>query len=405
MKLKRWQRIFIVIWAGQFLSFLTSAIVGYALIFWLSIETRSAEVLAMAVVAGFLPQIVLGPIAGVYIDRWDRKRTMIFSDVFIALCTLLLAWLFWVGRIEAWHIYLLLACRSIGSAFHTPSMQASIPLLAPEDQLTRIAGINQTIQSVCNIAAPGIGAALIGFWKMTPILLLDVLGAVVACVSLLFVLVPRPRRREAAKPHLWREVKEGVGAMFRVRGVAWLSLFSLVFHFILMPLAALFPLLTIEHYQKGVIEMGWIESLWSIGSLVGGAVMGWRVWRVNKARLINICYIVSGLYLLVSGAFAPSMFPIFLWLTIAGGAIASVSQAAFMGILQSHIPSGLLGRAMSMYFSAVMLPAMVGLLATGWLVERLGLTPPFVVGGALIVLLGFASLLPRSVQAAGRIKG
>ena len=88
---------------------------------------------------------------------------MILADSFIAFCTLILAVLFWFDVAQMWHTYILLACRSVGSAFHTPSMQASVPLLAPEAQLTRVAGVNQIINSLSNIIGPALGAVLISF--------------------------------------------------------------------------------------------------------------------------------------------------------------------------------------------------------------------------------------------------
>jgi len=123
--MENWKKTFAVIWSGQMVSILSSAVVGYAVIFWMSLETGSAEVLALAAIAGILPQSLLGPVVGVYVDRWDRRRTMILADSFIALCTLLLALLFRLGIAQMWHIYILLACRSVGSAFHTPAMHAT----------------------------------------------------------------------------------------------------------------------------------------------------------------------------------------------------------------------------------------------------------------------------------------
>lgn len=149
--MSNWKRTFAIIWTGQFISLLTSSIVGYAIIFLLSIETKSAEVLALAVLSAHLPQVILGLFVGVYIDRWNKKRIMIISDLFIASCTLALCFLFISGNRELEYFYLLCACRSIGSTFHTPALQASIPLLAPESELSRIAGINQSIQSTCSI--------------------------------------------------------------------------------------------------------------------------------------------------------------------------------------------------------------------------------------------------------------
>lgn len=148
---------------------------------------------------------------------------MILADSFIALCTLLLAVLFWLGVARMWHIYVLLACRSIGSAFHTPAMQASVPLLAPKQQLTRIAGINQIISSLSNIIGPAFGALLINLTGIGNILLLDVAGAFIACTTLLLVRIPNPERSTAQKPSLWREFREGFGAMHAVPGMGWFS--------------------------------------------------------------------------------------------------------------------------------------------------------------------------------------
>ena len=164
--MSNWKRTLAVIWLGQFISLLTSSIVGYSAVFWISIETKSPEVLAYAVLAGYLPQIILGLFAGVYIDRWSRKRIMILSDLFIAFCTLLLCGLLISGNRDLAYFYILFACRSVGSAFHTPALQASIPLIVPESQLTRISGINQSIQSMCGIIAPMIGATLIAFFEI-----------------------------------------------------------------------------------------------------------------------------------------------------------------------------------------------------------------------------------------------
>ena len=280
-----WKKTFAIIWSGQFLSVLSSSIVGYAVIFWLSIETRSAEVLALAAICGMLPQSVLGIFVGPYVDRWNRKRTMIASDSFIALCTLLLALLFWLGVARTWHIYLLLACRSAGSAFHRPAMQASIPLLAPRSQLTRIAGINQVISAVSDIAGPALGALLISLTGMGTILMLDVAGALFACTTLQLVRIPEPERPERT-PDLRREFREGFSAIFAVRGMAWFIGLAIAVLFFIMPVGVLFPLMTLEHFGGGTYEMSLVEIVWGAGALAGGALMGVRNHHRNRARRI-----------------------------------------------------------------------------------------------------------------------
>lgn len=211
-----WKRVFAIIWTGQFLSILTSSIVNFAIVLWLSLETGSAEVLAFATMAALLPQSVLGLFTGIFIDRWKRKRVMIMADSFIAFCTLILAVLFYFDLAKISHIYVLLALRSVGSAFHMPAMQASVPLLAPKSELMRIAGINQVIQSVCNIAGPALAGLFITMMKMTNILLLDVAGAAFACLyrsalSLFPILLMRNEIQncifgERRKRRLWKSV-------------------------------------------------------------------------------------------------------------------------------------------------------------------------------------------------------
>src|SRR5690606_33639585 len=138
-----WKKKFLFIWVGQFISLISSSAVNFAIIIWLSIEHGSAEVLAYGAIAGMLPAAVIGPFAGVYIDRWDRKMTMILADAFVALCTLVMSISFYLGYESLILIYVMLALRSVGSAFHMPAMQASVPMIAPESELLRIAGINQ----------------------------------------------------------------------------------------------------------------------------------------------------------------------------------------------------------------------------------------------------------------------
>ena len=182
-----WLKRFMLIWSGQFISLISSSAVNFAIIIWLSLETRSAEILAYAVIAGMLPQAILGPIAGVYVDRWNKKLTMMLADSFVAVCTLIMSVCFYLGYENLTMIFIVLSLRSIGSAFHMPAMQAAIPMIAPKSELLRIAGVNQIIQSVSGIAGPALGALSISFFSIGKVLLFDIIGAAIAVVSLAFI--------------------------------------------------------------------------------------------------------------------------------------------------------------------------------------------------------------------------
>ena len=394
--MQSWKHTFAIIWSGQLVSILSSSIVAYAIIFWMSVETRSAEVLALSAIAGMLPQAVLGLFVGVYIDRWDRKRTMILADSFIALCTLGRPVLFWIDAAELGHIYLLLACRSAGSAFHVPAMQASVPLLAPKAQLTRIAGVNQVISSLSDIAGPALGALLLSLTSIGNILLLDVVGALVACTTLLFVRIPNPERPER-RPDLWREFREGFTAMHSQPGLGWFFGLAIAVWFLIMPVGVLFPLMTLNHFGGGTWEMSFVEIIWGGGALLGGAIMGARNYPVNRIVLINLMYLVVGLSFLCSGLLPVSGFYGFAALTAAAGISSSVFNASFVSVLQTRIEAGLLGRVLSLYRSFGLLPSALGLLSAGFLAERVGLTTTFIISGSLICLLGGVAFCIPSV--------
>ena len=393
-----WKRVFAIIWTGQFLSILTSSIVNFAIVLWLSLETGSAEVLAFATMAALLPQSVLGLFTGIFIDRWKRKRVMIMADSFIAFCTLILAVLFYFDLAKISHIYVLLALRSVGSAFHMPAMQASVPLLAPKSELMRIAGINQVIQSVCNIAGPALAGLFITMMKMTNILLLDVAGAAFACLSLCFVFIPDPSHEERnSELHLWREAKEAIMEVRNQYGLSWLFLLSILATFVIMPVSVLFPLMTLNHFAGNAFQVSLVEVSWGGGALLAGALLGLKKYRWNEILLINGMYIALGLTFLFSGLLPVSGFIWFAVLTALGGVCGSLYFATFTTVIQSRIDPGVMGRVFSFYMSFSMLPSMIGLLSTGFLADSIGLGNTFIISGGFLCLIGIISFFLPSL--------
>ena len=402
--MNNWKKVFAIIWTGQFFSILTSSLVNFAIILWLTFETKSAETLAFATIAALLPQAVLGLFSGILIDRWSRKLIMILSDSFIALCTLILAILFYFEQAEIWQIYTLLALRSVGSAFHMPSMQASIPLLAPESQLLRIAGINQMIQSVSNIAGPALGALAISMLDMTYVLMLDVVGALLACTSLLFVTIPNPKPSETKnKLNLLRDLREAQREVMSHKGMTPLFLLSILATLFIMPISVLFPLMTLNHFSGSAYQMSLVEAIWSVGSLAGGLALSARQYKVNKIILINAMYILLGTAFVFSGLLPTSAFVWFVVLTAIEGVSGSVYYASFMTVVQTKINPAVLGRVFSIFMSVSMLPSILGLTGTGFIADNIGITNTFVIGGLVVCAIGVVSFFIPSLFQVGRL--
>ena len=393
-----WKRAFTIIWSGQFFSILSSSLVNFAIIIWLSLETGSAEMLAWAAIAALLPQTVIGPFTGALIDRWNRKRVMMLADSFIALCTLALAVLFWMEIAQLWHIFALLGLRSIGSAFHMPAMQASVPMLAPIEQLTRVAGINQVIASVSQIAGPALGAMLITIWEIEYVILLDVAGALIAVTSLFFVQIPNPAREKESAKNILKEMREGAMSVLRDKGLSFVFLYSIAVTFFLVPISVLFPLMTLEHFEGTEFQAGIIEAIWSVGALIGGAIMGAKVYKVNRVGLINGMYLLCGLTFLFSGLLSPDGYVGFAVLTAIGGISGAIYNSAFTGLIQTKIDPSALGRVFSMFFTVSLIPAMLGLVGIGFFADGLGLTTSFILCGIIIVVVGVVAFLTPSAM-------
>lgn len=398
--MEKWKKTFLLIWVGQFISLLTSSTVTYSAFFWLSLETKSPEVLAYAVLSGYLPQAILGMFIGAYVDKWHRKTIMIVSDLFIAFCTLILIILFLSGNVQLGYIYALFACRSIGTAFHTPAMQASIPLLAPKSELSRIAGINQSIHSFSGIVAPVIGATLISFGRIEYILFLDIIGAVFACLLLSFVYIPNPINKKVGNS-LFQDVKECILLIHSKKGMPYIFICSALVTFSFMLISVLLPLMTIEHFNGSPFQMGLIEMLWGIGALAGGITMGIKRLNINKVTLVNIMYLLFGGYLVISGILSENAFVCFALLTVIGGCSYAIYNAIFLVIIQLQIEEAFLGRVISTYNSLILLPSIAGIVGTGIIAEHIGIANVFIIAGIVSVFTGFISLFVPSARKLG----
>ena len=203
-----WKKRFFLIWSGQISSLMGSSVVQFVLIWWLTQKTGSATVLALATTVGFLPEILLGPFAGALVDRWNRKRVMIAADGLVALVTVGLVFLFWVGAEAVWQIYVVVLLRSLGSVFHFAAWQASISLLVPESKLSRVAGLNQSLRGAVNIAGPPLGAFLLNMLPLYGALSVDVFTAIGQSCRFGWWRFPNRKARVLPDRSLWADCGE-----------------------------------------------------------------------------------------------------------------------------------------------------------------------------------------------------
>jgi DHA3 family macrolide efflux protein-like MFS transporter len=372
-------------WSGVFTG--RSALVQFALVWWLTITTGSATVLATASLVALLPQVLLGPFAGALVDRWNRRLVMIAADSFTALGALALAYLFATGQVQIWHVYAVMFLRSLAASFQWPAMAASTSLMVPEEHLARVAGLNQGLQGVMSIAAPPLGALLLGVLPIHGVLLIDVATAALAVLPLLFVAVPQPAPRAAAeRTSLLADVHAAVQYVWRWPGMIALLIMAALINFLLNPGFALAPLLVTRHFHGGAPEVAWFESIFGVGVIAGSIILS--VWGGFRRRMLTalVGLIGMGLGITVLG-FAPEngLF-IALAALFAVGLANPIANGPLQALLQANVEPDMQGRVFMLVgsLSAGMAPigmAIAGPAADVWRADL------FVIGGITCLLM------------------
>lgn len=388
-----WFRTFIIIFSGQAFSLLGSYAVNFALVWWLTVETGSASVLAFASIAAILPQAILGPIAGPFVDRWDRRVTMIVADLAIAATSLALLLAFAASTPSVAVVIAIIAVRSVGAAFHTPASQAAVPMYVPADQLMRVAGWNFFMSSGIAMAGPVLGAFMMATTTMSAIMAVDIGGAALAVASLLLVRIPHPERPESATARInfAAEFAEGWRELVLHRGLLDLTLVLAVVTLFYMPLNALFPLMTFSHFGGDAKAASYVEVAFGAGMLVGSMAIGWLSQRVSGVRLVAAGIVLVGVTLAAAGVLPASGFWVFVLLCVVMGVSVPLFGAPITAMFQTLIDPAKLGRVMSLYMTIAMLVSPVGLLVAGPLAETIGVAGWFALSGALIALTGLVT--------------
>jgi len=407
-----WKARFFTIWTGQQFSLLGSHLAGFALIWWLTESTGSATVLAMATLAQLLPGVLLGPFVGALVDRWNRRVVMLVADSAIAVLSEWLATLFYAGTLQTWHVYLILGARALGGAFHWPAMSASTSLMVPEDQLGRVAGINQAMQGILNIVAPPLGAFLMSLLPLGAIMGIDVVSAAFAILPLFFVTIPQPVRQvtstiDGAKGpvrSLWADVREGLAYVWGWPGLRALLLMAMVINFVFTPAGSLIPLLVTDRFGLGALELGWMNSAWGAGVILGGLLLS--VWGGFKRRMLTS---LAGLLGMGVGAvlvgLAPSTaFGMALGAMLLAGLMNPITNGPIHAIFQAAVSPEMQGRVFSVVGSACSAMAPVGMAIAGPVADRIGVHGWFLLAGVSCIAMAAVGRVSPAVMSLGDVR-
>lgn len=392
---------FSVIFIGQAFSLFGSRLVQFSLVWWLTATSGSASTLALASIMALLPQVLLGPFAGTLVDRWNRRRVMIVADGLLALVIVALGLLYAWGVVQIWHVFAAMFLRSLLGAFHWPAMQTTTTLMVPEEHLSRVAGLNQSLQGLSNIVAPPLGAILLEFLPIQGILFIDVGTAALAIATLLFVSVPQlvvPEGQQRGWRSVLADMREGMLYVWDWKGLRLIMVISMIINFLVNPGFTLLPILVTKHFGGGALELAWLQSANGIGMILGGLTLG--VWGGFKKRVITAfsALMVSGVFVVAIGVMPAHLLLLAVGSMFCFSFLNAIANGTFFASMQSIVPPEIQGRVFTllMSLSAGMVP--LGMAVAGPVADVLGERIWFVVGGISITVLGIAAFFIPSIM-------
>ncbi len=394
-----WKKNFFTIWTGQAFSQLSSSVLQFAIVWYLTDKTGSAMVLSIAMMMGFLPQGILGPFIGVFIDRYSRKRIMVISDLFIAVASFVMVIAGLMGNLSTGLILVVLLFRSIGSAFHTPCLQAVTPQIVPADQLTRCSGYSQALESVAQILSPVIAAVLYQSWSLSGIISLDVIGALIAVFTLAITAIPKVHQDEnRGKVHVLGETKEGFQILRGKKGMLGLVLIGSLYTLALMPTSALFPLMSMSYFNGTSTNASIVEVVFSLGLLFGSLVLS--KWGGTKNRIYTIIgsFFLMSFSLFITGILPTTGFYAFVVCAWLMGVSGPFYWGMYTPILQSNFEAKYLGRVLSLSSSIRLISGPIGLSLSGLFAEKYGVEKWFLIAGGLVLFAAFLCISNSSIR-------
>jgi DHA3 family macrolide efflux protein-like MFS transporter len=394
-----WKKRVSVFLVGQTFTLFGSMLVQYAILWHLTLTTKSGVVLALAAIFGFLPQAIVSIFAGVWADRVNRKVMIMISDASIALATLLLALLMLSGVDDLWLIFLVMAVRSVGAGFQTPAISALLPQIVPTEKLMRVNGINSSIQSSLLLLAPVAAAAVYANFSIVGILFIDVVTAIIGVAMLATISVPTlARALSEDKPSYFADLKDGVSYIFGNDLVRWVMvIFAIVFLMVVAP-SNLSPLMLVRNFGTEVWMLTVLEMSFGVGMLAGGALMAVFGPKLDRLWTIIGTSIGFGVIAFVMG-FTTNLILFFSLFFFIGLAVPAFSTSATT-LLQETVEPERQGRVFG-FLGIVMSVAMpLGMAILGPITDIVSVESVLIATGLATVLIAVvAVLLPSGRRA------
>lgn len=390
-------RDFLLVWGGQSISMFGSRVSYIAWMWWVWERTNSTAATAAIGIAAAIPNLLLGPVAGAMVDRFDRRTILCAMDWLNACIYAVAAFLLAFDRLGIWHVYILTALSATAMAFHRPSLQSSIPNLVKKDDLTQANSLYQISRGVCGLVGLLLGGILVASIGVAPTLWLDAGTFFLAGLSLLLVSFASPRvcRGEGWKAIL-RDTASGFAFLANRRSLFVLILLFALINFMLAPISVLFTVMSETIFHAGAKGLGMLSAAIASGLLAGGFLMVFLQKVRRRAIGIFLGLIAIGALLALFGLSSNLVLSLTL-LAMLGVCVAVVNIFEAV-IFQTRVPNELQGRVFAAQFALCEGLQPLSLAIGGALLTWISPAAMLLVSGMAIILATLAGFSFREMR-------
>ena len=339
-----WKRKTILFLISQCITLFGSMIVQMSIIWYVTLKTSSGGWVAAFTICSYLPQFLISFFAGVWADRYSRKKLIILADGVITVATLVMFLVMPMISSDSILLSALLAVsiiRSVGAGIQTPAVNAVIPQLVPEEYLMKYNGLNATVQSVVQFAAPAVAGAVLSIGTFRATLFIDILTALVGIGLLSCVLLPK---QEASNENVsvFSEIKAGILYSFSDKLIGKILIVYGLYILLCVPAGFMAALLVSRVYGDVYWYLTAVELVGFAGMALGGVLMG--VWGGFKSRIKTFALGLFVLSLMTIGMGVSPYFILYLVLMFVYSIALTMIQTATTTIIQEKADSSMQGR-------------------------------------------------------------
>lgn len=393
-----WKRNVALFLSGQTVSLFGSMIVQYAVMWYVTFETKSGLAVAIYAVCAFLPQGIVSIFGGVLADRMNRRVLVMVADGSIAVATLALALLMLNGVTDLWVILLAVGVRSLGAGVQTPAVSAMIPQIVPAEHLMRVNGMFQTVQSAMALLAPAAAGAVFGLFGIVPVFFIDVVTAGIGILLLSFVAVPTLASIAQKTTSYRTDLVEGMRYIWNHAIVRWLLVvFAIIFLLTVAP-SFVTPLLVARTYGEDVWMVTVLEIAFSVGMIGGGILVSTLLAKSNRLMLIVVSTFGFAAFTIALGL-SPNLW-VFYGFMFGIGLLVPLFSTPFMTLVQETVEPEMHGRVFSYVGIVMALATPIGMTIFGPLADVISVQLLLVIAGIVTVLVMVVAMLVPSGRAA-----